>query len=671
MSGLKKRIILSLLTVCLIGSTTLWYATSSKQDALTMQQAQSDLQDTEMFLKSVQPVSSEPTASAESVEQPSVEVLSQRMNEYHINVKLDEKTGSLIGTQTVTFKHPGKKTINELYLHLYPNAFSSKDSTFMKESGGKLRGDVMPKNGYGNMTLTEVTTTDGISLLHRVRYVQPDDGNVKDTTLAKIPLPVSVRGGESITLKIGFTVKLPQIFARMGVAGEFVMAGQWFPKLSVYEPVGRRGNTVEGWNLHQYHGNSEFYSDFGIYNVKIDVPENYIVAATGFPTKAAVIQDNRKIEQFYGDDIHDFAWSASPNFIYAEEPYSSADVPGVRIKLYLDPMHKDLKDRYFYAAKVALANFSKWYGRYPYSTLSVVVPPKEGNGAGGMEYPTLVTAFGASDESPGYELERTVIHEIGHQFFYGMVANNEFEEAWLDEAFTSYAEDKLMEQEFGIKSNLPIQSSLIHNPVALTEPAWRYGSSDNYAHNVYYRGKLILTDIEQKVGTSTMNKIMYKYAQQYRFKHPTTQNFQKIVEQVSGRSWKNYFDEHVYNSLMIDYAVNNITITPITTDSEVLYESKVELQRNGAIYPKVPLLFKFTDGKTIRKTWSSEDKQIQMKLTYSAPLDWVMIDPDYSMILENKHSNNFLRAEVDSKLATRLNLSFYKAIEAIVGTFLW
>ncbi|MNJ37719.1 hypothetical protein D3C77_325500 [compost metagenome] len=162
MSGVKKRLIFSLLTVCLIGSTTLWYSTTSKQDALTMQQAQSE---------SVQTVSYEPTASAENVEQPSVEVLSQRMNEYHINVMLDEKTGTLIGTQTVTFKHPGKKTINELYLHLYPNAFSSKDSTFMKESGGKLRGDVMPKNGYGNMTLTEVTTTDGISLLHRVRYV--------------------------------------------------------------------------------------------------------------------------------------------------------------------------------------------------------------------------------------------------------------------------------------------------------------------------------------------------------------------------------------------------------------------------------------------------------------------------------------------------------------------
>ncbi|MNJ37590.1 hypothetical protein D3C77_324180 [compost metagenome] len=252
-----------------------------------------------------------------------------------------------------------------------------------------------------------------------------------------------------------------------------------------------------------------------------------------------------------------------------------------------------------------------------------------------------------------------------------MVANNEFEEAWLDEAFTSYAEDKLMEQEFGIRANLPIQSSLIHNPVALIEPAWRYGSSDNYAHNVYYRGKLILTDIEHRLGTAAMNKIMYKYAQQYRFKHPTTQNFQKVVEQVSGRSWKDYFNEHVYNNLMVDYAVNNITITPLTTDKEVLYESKVELQRNGAIYPKVPLLFKFTDGKIIRKTWSNEDKQIQMKLTYSAPLDFVMIDPEYSMILENRHSNNFLRAEVDSKLATRLNLGFYKAIEAIVGTFLW
>ena len=115
--------------------------------------------------------------------------------------------------------------------------------------------------------------------------------------------------------------------------------------------------------------------------------------------------------------MHDFAWSASPNFVTAEEAFSAPGVPGVRIKLYLDPAHKDLKERYFDAAKSALASFGKWYGTYPYSTLSIVVPPESGNGAGGMEYPTLVTAFGAKNDSPGYELERTVIHEIAHQYF--------------------------------------------------------------------------------------------------------------------------------------------------------------------------------------------------------------------------------------------------------------
>lgn len=421
-----------------------------------------------------------------------------------MDVKLVE--GNVLeGTQTITWTHPGKKTVSELYFHMYPNAFSSADTTFMKESGGKLRGDVMPTNGYGSMNITEMKTEDGLSLLHRMQYVQPDDGNIKDTTLIKVRLPKPVKGGESITLHTRFEVNLPKIFARMGTADHFVMAGQWFPKLSAYEPVGRRGRTTEGWNLHQYHGNSEFYADFGIYSVRIRVPETYKVAATGFPTQQAVVKNGEKVYQFYADDVHDFAWAASPDFVYAEEPFSAPNVPGVRIKLYLDPAHQDLKERYFYAAKAALANYSKWFGPYPYATLSIVVPPKAGNGAGGMEYPTLVTAFGADDTTPGYDLERTVVHEIGHQYFYGMVASNEFEEAWLDEGFTSYAEDKLMEQEYGLIPNLPVQSGLITSPSSLTQESWKFDSQNEYAANVYTRGKLVLLGIEHQVGAKRWN----------------------------------------------------------------------------------------------------------------------------------------------------------------------
>ncbi len=225
-----------------------------------------------------------------------------------------------------------------------------------------------------------------------------------------------------MTLLTSFTVQLPQVFARMGYAGDFMMAGQWYPKIAVYEPKGTRGQAEEGWNLHQYHGNSEFYADFGIYNVKLRVPVGYTVAASGFPTKPVVNDGKTRLYTFYADDVHDFAWAASPNFVYFEEPYATKDLPGVRIKLYLDPKHEHLKARYMTAAKKALARYSEWYGSYPYSTLSIVVPPENGNGAGGMEYPTLVTAWGAGEDNPSLELERVIVHEIGHQFFYGMVA---------------------------------------------------------------------------------------------------------------------------------------------------------------------------------------------------------------------------------------------------------
>lgn len=184
----------------------------------------------------------------------------------------------------------------------------------------------MPENGFGNMTLTDLRTTEGTSLMQRVQYVQPDDGNINDKTLLKVHLPQPVNGGESVTLKLQYEVQLPKIFARMGASGNFVMAGQWFPKLSVYEPKGTRGVKEEGWDLHQYHGTSEFYSDFGIFNVTIAVPSNYTVAATGFPVKNAKLKQDQKIYQFYADDVHDFAWAASPDFTVAEEAFSTPEV---------------------------------------------------------------------------------------------------------------------------------------------------------------------------------------------------------------------------------------------------------------------------------------------------------------------------------------------------------
>ncbi|NMO97898.1 M1 family metallopeptidase [Paenibacillus lemnae] len=597
--------------------------------------------------------------------------LSTRLVEYHMDVRLEPEENKLKGKQTLTWTHPGKKAVTELYFHLYPNAFASKNTTFMKESGGKLRSDIMPEDGFGAMTITGIKTTEGLSLIHRLQYVQPDDGNIHDQTLVKLRLPRPVKGGESITLIMEFEVDMPKIFARMGTAGDFVMAGQWFPKVSVYEPAGTRGQKEEGWNLHQYHGNSEFYSDFGIYSVRIRVPEDYIVAATGFPTKAAAKSNGEKIYHFYADDVHDFAWAASPDFIAAEEAFSAPGVPGVRIKLYLDPLHQHLKDRYFDAAKASLKAYSKWFGSYPYSTLSIVVPPEAGNGAGGMEYPTLVTAFGASSDSPGYELERTVIHEIGHQYFYGMIANNEFEEAWLDEAFTSYAEEKVMELEYGLTSNTAAQAASITKPAPLAQESWKYGSHEQYARNVYTRGKLLLQDIERQVGESVMHKIMLTYAKAYRFKHPATSDFQSVVEQVTGQSWQDYFDHYVYGDDMADVAVQHIEVKNTGTEEKPSYTSTVTLVNQGGPVTDIPVTFAFEDGAKVEKVWDGSSEKTTFKITSGSPLIWAMTDPEYTLVLENKHINNYLKAGMDPKVVTRWNLSITKLVETLFGTLSW
>lgn len=615
-------------------------------------------------------LSAEPSAP-QPVEPPMYEARSERIVEYHIDVRLDESTKTLYGSQAVTWTNPGKKTVNELYLHLYPNAFSSAETTFMKESGGQLRSDKMPSDGYGGMTITSIETIDGMSLMNRMEFVQPDDGNEKDQTLAKVRLTQPVKADGQITLNMKFEVKLPKVFARMGMTDNFVMAGQWFPKLAAYEKSGVRGRSQEGWDLHQYHGNSEFYSDFGIFNVRMQVPDNYIVASTGFPVKSPYKANGIKTYQFYADDVHDFAWSASPDFVYAEQPFSAPDVPGVRIKLYLDPKHAALKERYFYAAKTALTKFSEWYGEYPYSTLSIVVPPESANGAGGMEYPTLVTGFGASEASPGYDLERTIVHEIGHQYFYGMVASNEFEEAWLDEGFTSYAEDKLMETEFGVTSNLAIVSSYMTNPAPLKQDAWRYKDQNQYAENVYYRAKLVLLAMEKLVGEKKMQRIMKTYVTKYRFKHPTTADFQRVVESATQQKWTDFFNQYVYGKEMADFAVTGIQTRETEVDGERQYESSVQIEKYGADYPLVPIVFRFDDGTTSRKVWKVEGDRIQYKLTHTQPLTWVMIDPLYTIVVENKHINNYMNAEVDEPLRTRVNWTTVKWIEAITNVLGW
>lgn len=612
-----------------------------------------------------------PSPPAEPGEAGRPKQQSRHITEYHIRVALDAENKTLHGKEVVGWTHPGNTPVRDLVFHLYPNAFASMHTTFNKESGGKLRNDKIRDHRYGRMEIHSIKTSDGQDLTGRLQFIQPDDGNPQDRTLAVLRLYEPVEPGQKISLQIEFQVQLPFAYARMGYVGDFVMAGQWFPKLAAYETADRRGRAEEGWNMHQYHGNSEFYADFGMYSVQIAVPETYTVAATGFPTGPAAIRNGMKVYRFYADDVHDFAWAASPHFVVAEEPFSSKHVPGVKIRLYLDPAHARLKDRYLYVAKKALARYAEWYGSYPYSTLSIVVPPPGGNGAGGMEYPTLITAWAADDPNPGLELERVVAHEIAHQFWYGMVANNEFEEAWLDEGLTSYAEDKFMQAEYGVSSARTLEASYITDPAPLKLHAWEYGNHDVYAENVYLRAKLVLLDIERQIGEKRMNEVLRRFFQEWRFRHPSTGDFQRVLERVTGADWDDYFNQYVYSGRMTDIAVQSVRSIPVTIRGKTVYDNRVIVaSRDGAV-DNVTIRIQFADGRRTDVNWDGAGGRTEFRLLSDRPVKWVLVDPQFDLVLENRRTNNYYQADIDEQWKVRLNVGISKLIEAAVGWIAW
>jgi aminopeptidase N len=288
-----------------------------------------------------------------------------------------------------------------------------------------------------------------------------------------------------------------------------------------------------------------------------------------------------------------------------------------------------------------------------------------------MEYPTLVTAWGASKKAPGLELERVVVHEIGHQFWYGIVASNEFEEAWLDEGFTSYAEDLAMADIFGQTPNLPIEASYMTSPAPLSRFSWQYDGHGQYADNVYTRAKLVLAGIERQIGREQMIRVLGTYFDRWKFKHPTTKDFQTVLEEVTGTSWSDYFDQFVYGGKMTDYAVERIHIRRVEQDGRPAYENTVVVRKYDGHYTAVPIVFRFADGTSVEKSWDGKDAQMQFKLISRSPLEWVAIDPERTIVLENRRINNFMRTSVDGKWNVRLNIGFAKLIETIIGAVAW
>ena len=520
-----------------------------------------------------------------------------RVADYDVRVKLDPDAKTLAGSEHVTWRNPATEPVGELWFHLYLNAFKNSESTFFKESGGQLRGDLMPDEGWGFIDVTSIRRKDGVDLAGGARFEQPDDGNAADRTVWRVPLPEPVPAGGTIELDVEFTAKLPRVFARTGYFRDYFLVGQWFPKLAVFEPAGARGRATSGWNCHQFHANSEFYADFGSYRVEITAPKSYVIGATGTRSERRDNPDSTSTHVFERDDVIDFAWAASPRFVevtarfsgqqdVSEQEYAEVaalvgrsreevQLTDVDIHLLLQPEHLAQRDRHLRAAKAAIKWFGLWYGRYPYPTLTIVDPAFGAGGSGGMEYPTFITA-GTSVLLNRWPLDRVlapeevVVHEFGHQYWQSMVASNEFEESWLDEGFNSYSTGRVMDkvygewiiEAFGLRLG-GLELSRLQNSVErmfdrIRTPAWGYSSGSNYGFNSYARTELALLTLGALVGEETLARAMRTYHERFRFRHPTSDDFYAVVSEVAGRDLSGFFAQTTERPGILDDEVSSV-----------------------------------------------------------------------------------------------------------------
>lgn len=584
--------------------------------------------------------------------------LSQRVVAYQIDAKYDPAQHTVDATETLTYHNLTGQPLDHFPFHLYLNGFQPK-STWMREAhrDGSFRSsqfDTWDPKDFGSNEVTSFEVVGMGDLTKQMKFISPDDGNPDDKTVFEVQLPRSVAPRQDVQFRIRFRATLPQVVARTGYKRTFLLAGQWFPKVGVW--------WHGAWNCHQFHAATEFFADFGTYDVKITLPKSYVVGATGVQTSDSDNGNGTKTVAFHAEDVHDFAWTADPNFKVIEGQYDGSAGP-VKMRLLSYASHQRSWQRYLDVLKGSMQRFDQWYGPYPYAQITIVDPPHGAEEAGGMEYPTFITAGTNWFAFKGdHETELVTAHEYGHQYWYGMVATNEFENGWLDEGINSYSEVKVLDSMYGrIASNFNLLGAqegdasglrgyylAVAETDSLARPSYTDMSFESYGGVTYGKAATMLISLEAIVGEQTLKNALHTYFMKYRFKHPTQEDFLRTVNEAAGRDLKWYWDQAVYGTQVFDYAVLRADSTPANwyeadaeeKPGETTYETQVILQRKGDFVFPIDAEIKFDNGKSTRLRWDGRDRWVRYVYYKKAQIESVEIDPDHKITLDRNYLNN-------------------------------
>ncbi len=549
---------------------------------------------------------------------------------YELRATLDPQAHRLAGEGTIELVNRSRVAIDHAWFHLYLNAFESAETVFQRGPALGFRGGasglggkvevhrlVVPAWGSGDLWPHGATTP----------------GDPDDRTDIRVPLGRFVAPGEVVRFSIEWTAQLPPITLRTGWDGTFHMVGQWFPKLAKLEPDG----TFAHFPFERL---SEFYADFANYDVRITTPRGFVVGATGVQVAEREV-DAGVERRFVQPGVHDFAFAAWDRFRELRRAHR-----GVALRCLYPPGGEAAAAREMETAVRGLDLLGARWGAYPYDTLTLVHPPATAREAGGMEYPTLVTTGGPwwGPFAGARFAELVTIHELGHQWFQGLLASNEREHPFLDEGLTTFAEMDAMDElappgsSASLVLGLPLATEPWHRALGaaasrrtrIAQPARAFASGGDFGALVYGRTATILRTLD-RVHDGAVRRALGVYARRHRFGHPTPEDLLRVVREEVGDDAATVLSAALFEQGSIDVSLESVTWREGREGTEV----DVTLARAGALVLPVDVDVFDASGTAHRARWDGRGARSTLTVRLPSPPRFVLVDPEHRLLLDD------------------------------------
>ena len=581
---------------------------------------------------------------------------------YIIDVELNDKNHTLIAEETIEYTNNSPDDLDILWFHIWPNSYKDNTTALCKHEldGGSTSLYNATEEERGNITNLNFTV-DGKKVDFNYHPEHID--------ICKLILNKPIKAGGTITIKTPFKVKIPNAkFSRLGHVDQSYMITQWYPKPAVYDK--------NGWHIMPYLSQGEFYSEFGSFDVSITLPQNYTVAATGdlqnkgehvrldeliaitdtitkYGTDMSFPESDKKTKtiRFMQDKVHDFGWFADKRFHVLEGevklPHS-----GRMVTVYTMFTNNEAhlwKNSIEYMQD-AVYYYSLWNGDYPYNYCTAV----DGTIAagGGMEYPN-VTVIGASGTPRA--LETVIMHEVGHNWFYGILGSNERDHAWMDEGINSYNEHRYMRTKYPnekMTDNLPkiatkildlenVSNKNIMGEMMYFMGAWTakdqpidFPSADytrmNYGGIVYSKSAICFDYLAAYLGQEVFDDCMKNYFESWKFKHPQPKDVKAIFESKTGKDLSWFFDNMIPTTNQLDYSISKIKKGPKNLH--------ITLKNNGKI-PGPVVICGVTNGVVSDQLWVEGFEGTKTVPYINGGYDHIRIDYNGEMPETNRNNN--------------------------------